>query len=173
MYSHYKDKRSWYCLILLMRIPMLLRRHLYIYEAPLGHQTQPWYWPIVTPHQVGCCHYSDVIVGTMASQITSPTIVYSIVYSGTNQRKTSKLRVTGLCEGNSPVTGEFPAQRASDAENVSIWWRHHAISRSQHQMDNRNFKTSSTKKWPNYCVVESMGHISGAYRLVAITVANI
>ena len=30
------------------------------------------------------------------------------------------------CEGNSVVTGEFPAQRASDMENVSIWWRHHA-----------------------------------------------
>ena len=30
-----------------------------------------------------------------------------------------------LCGGNSPVTGEFPAQRASNAENVSIWWRHH------------------------------------------------
>ena len=42
-------------------------------------------------------------------------------------KKTSKLRVTGLCEWNSPVTGEFPAQRASDAENVSICWRHHAI----------------------------------------------
>ena len=41
--------------------------------------------------------------------------------------KKSKLRVTGLCEGNSPVTGEFPAQRASNAENVSIWWRHHGI----------------------------------------------
>ena len=27
--------------------------------------------------------------------------------------------------GNSPVTGEFPAQRASNAENVSIWWRYH------------------------------------------------
>ena len=40
-------------------------------------------------------------------------------------KKTSKLRVTGLCAGNSPVTGEFPAQRASNAENVSIWWRHH------------------------------------------------
>ena len=37
----------------------------------------------------------------------------------------SKLHITGLCEGNSPVTGEFPAQRASNAENVSIWWRHH------------------------------------------------
>ena len=40
-------------------------------------------------------------------------------------KKTSKLRVTGICEGNSSVTGEFPAQRASDAKNVSIWWRHH------------------------------------------------
>ena len=42
-------------------------------------------------------------------------------------KKTSKLRVTGLCAGNSPVTGEFPAQRASNAENVSIWWRHHVL----------------------------------------------
>ena len=40
-------------------------------------------------------------------------------------KKTSKLRVTGLCAGNSPVTGEFPAQMVSNAENVSIWWRHH------------------------------------------------
>ena len=41
--------------------------------------------------------------------------------------KTSKLRVTGLCEGNSPVTGEFPAQRASNAENFSISWCHHVF----------------------------------------------
>ena len=40
-------------------------------------------------------------------------------------KKTSKLRVTGLCAGNSPATGEFPAQKASHSENVSIWWRHH------------------------------------------------
>ena len=40
---------------------------------------------------------------------------------------TSKLRVTGLCAGNSPGTGEFPAQKAGNAENVSIWWRHHVI----------------------------------------------
>ena len=38
--------------------------------------------------------------------------------------RTSKLRVTGLCAGNSPVTGELPAQKASNTENVSIWWRH-------------------------------------------------
>ena len=40
-------------------------------------------------------------------------------------KKTSKLRVTGLCAGNSPVTGEFPTQRTSNAQNASIWWRNH------------------------------------------------
>ena len=44
---------------------------------------------------------------------------------GRKSKKTSKLRVTGLCAGNSPGAGEFPAQMASNAENVSIWWRHH------------------------------------------------
>ena len=39
-----------------------------------------------------CCqkhlrHYSDVIMGAVASQITSPTIVYSTVYSDVDQRK--------------------------------------------------------------------------------------
>ena len=66
-------------------------------------------------------------MSAMASQITSLTIAYSTVYSG-RSKNTSKLRVTGLCSGNSPVTGEFPAQMASNAENVSIWWRHHVIS---------------------------------------------
>ena len=49
-------------------------------------------------------------------------------------KKTSKLRVTGLCTGNSPGTGEFPAQMASNAENVSIWWRHHASTRDQQDL---------------------------------------
>ena len=39
--------------------------------------------------------------------------------------KASKLRVTGPWVVNSPGTGEFPTQMASDAENASIWWRHH------------------------------------------------
>ena len=40
-------------------------------------------------------------------------------------KKTSKLRVTGLCVGKLPGTSEFPAQMTSNAEDVSIWWRHH------------------------------------------------
>ena len=40
-------------------------------------------------------------------------------------KKTSKHRVTGLCEGASPVSQWFPSQKASNAENISIRWRHH------------------------------------------------
>ena len=43
-------------------------------------------------------------------------------------KKTLKLPVTGLCEGNSLAIGEFPTQRASNVENVSIWWSHHVFS---------------------------------------------
>ena len=59
-------------------------------------------------------------MGAIASQITSLTIIYSTVYLDWS-KKTSTLRVTGFCAG----TGEFPAQMASNAENVSIWWRRH------------------------------------------------
>ena len=71
-------------------------------------------------------HYNDVMMSTRASQITSLMIVYSKIYS-VRSKKTSKLRVTGLYVGNSLVTGKFPAQRASNAENGSIWWRHHQL----------------------------------------------
>ena len=76
------------------------------------------YWVIIGSH------YNDVIMGAMASQITSLTIVYSTVYSGADQR-THESSVSLAFVGNSPVTGEFPAQMASNAENASIWWRHH------------------------------------------------
>ena len=42
-------------------------------------------------------------------------------------KTTSKLRVTDVCEGNSPVASEFPAQMASNSENAFVWWRHHVL----------------------------------------------
>ena len=58
-------------------------------------------------------------------------------------KKTSKLRITGLCVGNSPVTGEFSAQMASNAENVTIWWRHHRIWRLRDISGNCYIHTST------------------------------
>ena len=52
-------------------------------------------------------------MSVMASQITSLTIIYSIVYLGTDQSSASLAFVLGIHR-------EFPAQRASITENVSI-----------------------------------------------------
>ena len=77
---------------------------------------RPRWGQLLTGHTTGLykykMYYNDVIMNAMASQITSVTIVYSTVYSRRRSKKMSKLRVIGLCERNSPVTGEFPAQRA-------------------------------------------------------------
>ena len=64
-------------------------------------------------------------MGSIASQITILTIVYSIVYSDADQRKHQSPASLAF---NSPGTGEFPAQMASNAENVSIWRRHHVYA---------------------------------------------
>ena len=69
-------------------------------------------------------HYNDIVMGTMASHQPHHCLLDRLF--GRRWKKTSKLRVTGHCAGNSPGTGEFPVQMASNAENVSIWWRHHS-----------------------------------------------
>ena len=70
-------------------------------------------------------HYSDVIMGAIASQITSLTIVYSIIYLDADQRKHQSSASLAFVR-EFTRTGEFPAQMASYAKNVSLWWRHHA-----------------------------------------------
>ena len=47
---------------------------------------------------------------------------------GRRSKKTSTLRVTGLCEGNPSVTDVLPSPSASNAKNVSLWRRHHGCA---------------------------------------------
>ena len=70
-------------------------------------------------------HCSDVIMARW--RLKSPDsrlLTFGSVYSGAYQRKHQSSASLALCAGNLPVTGEFPTQKASNAENVSIWWRH-------------------------------------------------
>ena len=60
-------------------------------------------------------------MSVMESQITGISIVYSIVCSGVDQRNTKAPCHSPLW---GELTGDFPAQRANNAENVSVWWRH-------------------------------------------------
>ena len=57
-------------------------------------------------------HYDDVIMGAIASLITSLTIVHSTVYSAR----------------------WIPHTKPSNVENVSIWWRHHGLSSTAHSI---------------------------------------
>ena len=70
-------------------------------------------------------------MGAIASQITILTIVYSIVYSDADQRKHQSSAWLAFVRG----IHRGPAQMASYAENVSIWWRHHDFApNSQHDL---------------------------------------
>ena len=73
-------------------------------------------------------HYGDDIMGAIASQITSLTIVYSTIYSDADQRKHQSSASLAICVGNSPGTSEFPTQMSSNVENVSICWRNHGAA---------------------------------------------
>ena len=64
-------------------------------------------------------------MGPMASQITSLTIVYSTVYSDSDQRKHQSSASLAFVRGIHRGPGKFPAQMASSAENVSICEGHH------------------------------------------------
>ena len=96
--------------------------HLVSSSMCLSHQRYPL--PILRNEPT--FHYIDVIMSAMASQKPQPHDCLFNCLLRCTSKKTSKLHVTGLvCAGNSLVTCEFPAQRDSNAENVSIWWRHH------------------------------------------------
>ena len=82
-------------------------------------------------------------MGAIASQITSRTIVYSIVIQ-TQIKENIKAPRYWLLWGE--FTGEFPAQMASYAENVSIWWRQH-----ENEWQNCTFKIFATFPRPQ-CV---------------------
>ena len=60
-------------------------------------------------------------------QITDHLSRCSTICSGQHQRNIIAPLLLALCKGNSPVTGEFPTQRANNAENASIWWRHNEV----------------------------------------------
>ena len=82
-------------------------------------------------------YYSGVIIGAIASQITSLTIVYSAVYSGTDKKHQSF--------GHWPLWGELSGDRWSNAENVSICWRHGATDFTESCRTNWRRKSIPTK----------------------------
>ena len=95
------------------------------------HNTNPWYelktkrYPIFS--HVGPHVWSIYLENELHIIYNKFIFVWQIALVS-RSKGNIMLRVTGLCAGNSPMTGEFPAQRSSNAQNDSIWWRHHAFT---------------------------------------------
>ena len=81
-----------------------------------------WKW---FEHSIWYVQNSDGIMSAMAFQTTGASIVYSIVCSGEDQRNHQSSASLAFVRGI-PVPDDFPAQKPSNAENFSIWWRHHS-----------------------------------------------
>ena len=64
-------------------------------------------------------------MGAMASRITSLTIVYLTVYSDADQSKHQSSASLAFVRGIHRWPVNSTRKKASNAENVSIWWRHH------------------------------------------------
>ena len=114
----HKGPVMWSLMVLFVTFIILLNKQLICRSSET-----PGHSHFVTVLRLFSYHYNDVIMGPVASQIASDCLLNRLFRR--RSQKPSKLSVTGLCAGNSPVTGEFPAQTACNEENVSIWWRHH------------------------------------------------
>ena len=93
-------------------------------------------------------HYNDVIISAMASQITGITIVCPTVCSGADQREYQRSALLAFVRGihRWPVNS---MHRASNAENVSIGWRHHENNHSVSVL-----LSTFRRRWQDFHVLE-------------------
>ena len=80
------------------------------------------------PYKILQWHHMNIHL--VVSNHWSFNCLFNSLWRPTSNKHQSTL--LSFCEGNSPVTGEFPAQRDSSAEKASIWWRHHETHHTLH-----------------------------------------
>ena len=149
--------------------------------------------PDVWPRTPYVSHYGDVIMGTMVSQITSLTIVYSTVYSDADQRKHQSSASLALMRGlhRRPVYSphKWPVTRKMfPFDDVIMIWVNYArsptdvwdfvghpfcITLAEQQMVTQNH-AKPKKHWTvegnmynfvvSISVVVKMGRLRGVYR---------
>ena len=119
--------------------------HVHIFSLTLSGKKQ-WIWFVkvncsfaINTKDKTMAHYIDVIITAMASQITSIAVVYNRLFRRRSM-KTSKLRVTDYCAGNSPGPVNSPHKGLVTREmfpfdDVTMCWRHRSFfSWSPHKL---------------------------------------
>ena len=157
-------RRETICEIVYDRKCVRLRSRKYTHEVLFGSVSQ---------------HHNDVIMGAMASQITSLTIVYSTVYSATNQRKYQSSVWLAFLEGihrwpvNSLHKGPVTRKMFS-FDDVKSWYRENVfaivIQKPDHSRINRGIQWLPPQVINNRGIeyVESMGHCPPPERISTI-----
>ena len=119
-----------------MRAKLSISRH-WFKRWPGAKQRQTIDWTnddlirVTLTHTSPCLHYSDVIMGAMASQITNLTIVYSIAFLCADQRKLQSSAPLAFVRGihrwqvksphKGPVTRKMLPFDDVITESVHIW----------------------------------------------------
>ena len=97
----------------------------YVYRTVLDHQqvvpTRNWPWKLIS--LIATLQWRHNGCNSVSNHQPQDCLLNRLFRR--RSKKTSKLHVTGLCAGKTTGIAEFPAQMASNAENVSIWWCHH------------------------------------------------
>ena len=108
---NYVNQLHW-CLFIQFVLPFLFAHD---NGAQYSMKGLHWIYLVTNPSGSFCpCHYSDIIMGTIAYQVTSLTIVYSTVYLGTDQRKHQSPMSMAFMQG-------FQRGMTSDVEMFSFY----------------------------------------------------
>ena len=70
-------------------------------------------------------HYSDVTWASYCFKSQQLDCLWNSLFKIT---KETEFCFTGICEGNPLVTSGFPSQKTSNANSISMSWRHHVLS---------------------------------------------
>ena len=98
-------------------------------------------------------HYNDVIMGAMASQITSLTIVYSTIYSGADQRKHQSSASLAFVRRIHWWPVNSPHKEPITPKNVPIRWRRHVRSAATRNIVPRLIQANNQRKPSSKLVV--------------------
>ena len=98
-------------------------RVIHPYGSSVNHWRRQWTTPTYRPSRQNS-HYINVIMTAM--NLKSPA---SRLFTQPLIQAQIKENIKASCHWPlwGEFTGKFPAQRASNAEKVSIWWRYHAF----------------------------------------------
>ena len=127
--------------------------------------------PSISGNPRGCImsHYNDVIMSAMASQITSLTIVYSIIYLGADQSSASLAFVRGIHRWPVNSPHKWPVTRKMfPFHDVIMKWVHGMVIRADSRFAPSHWETALLCNDVSHWLGASLESATVRYRRLAM-----